>query len=216
MSRRVLPTLFLCAVLLMACGGPRKACRKAARLQIRAAMLCPELLRVDTARRTATLQMPGDTTTAELPWSDPDLDSLLAACEQLREAFAADAELMRMERDTLVARLLVRERPHARHAVRQVRAEACTFEPFTVHGRRSIVLVEPGDGQPKVTVVDLPVTEAVNCPPCPPQTVLDTASPTRAVGWLWWLLVAGLLVALAVWMLRMNTRAWRLHENDGA
>lgn len=111
--------LIMCVALLAACGSPRKACRKADRHIARAIWLCPDVLSRDSA--TATLLVPGDSTTGALTYTQHDLDSLLAACDSLR----GDVQ----HTDTLPAQVVYVRNEKPRAAVQRFRSRVCRPEP---------------------------------------------------------------------------------------
>jgi uncharacterized membrane protein YdbT with pleckstrin-like domain len=184
-------TLLLTALLLLtACGGPRKACRKAERHVAKAAMLCPELMR----NADQVVELPGDSVVLPpVEYAAVDVDSLMAACEQLAEA-------MRNERDLFAHQLMMMPgKPllPVKQAVGKLRATACKYQPFT-YDHELFTITASGGSTPNVEVSVKPRKASV---PCPPQVVVDKAQHDgRVAGWYRtasWVLFA-LLVLMAL------------------
>lgn len=169
-------------LLLAACGGPRKACRKAERAVERATVRCPDLLRRDTVY----VELPGDTVSvAPAAYAEPLLDSLQAACQQLAEALEAERALYA---------LALAQRPATQRAVKAVRQAACRYEPLT-YEHELFTLVLPGGVSPGVQVHVKPRKASV---PCPPAVVVEerhgVAEWYRPAFWLLLLALASYLV----------------------
>lgn len=205
--KRCMPFIAMCmALMFTSCFTPRKAelrrCGKADRLISKAVWLCPDVL----SRDSATAYMPGDSVTVALSYRDSvEVDSILAACAQLRDALSAELERARMPAPRPkyeppgAAPARVAPSPGVNKAVAQVRAKACEWEPFTeVHGNMTIHL-RPGPNGPLVTVVEAPQEVRVPCPPAiqrpPCPTLMDRL---QEAGWilLGWLALAALLLFL--------------------
>lgn len=180
--------LFL--LLLCACDAQKRQCRKAHRHLARAVWLCPEVLRTDST--TFSITTPEDSATATLPLHAVDTDSLLAACDQLRQALAAERDLYRMAMAT----------PRAvPQAVQRLRRMTLPWAPFSLYTPDSsaLVRIRPGpEGRPLVTVVSRQRTITGKAP-CPPQVTNTTPSPTRTgvAGWYRWFFWFWVLTALA-------------------
>lgn len=192
--------VLICLIAVSACGTPRKACRKAQKHIAKAVWLCPEALRADTSGRSVSVQLPGDTITDTLRWSDADVHAIMADCDQLREALAS-------ERDLYATVLINNERQVAQaksdrnDALSKLRTSTCRFEPFTVSTGRTTVRIRPGSGVPLVTIEEHPVSRTVNCPPCPPQVTLGEVHVNGPTGkfyriGFWSLLIFLIILAL--------------------
>lgn len=222
MSARQWIPLF-CLAALSACFQPRKAeergCRRAERLMARAVFKCPKLLQADTATRTVSLVLPGDSLTTTLGFTDPVLDSLAAACAQFAEALAAERDLyqvaLRAAHDSLRAAQAVPPpgtSPAVQAAIVRTRLQACTFQPFTYVHDRATVLVRPGpDGLPQLTVHVSELQEQLDCPPCPPQVTQHTTVQHGVAPWYrtyFWCTIGVLVLLIIISVLLVFKNAW--------
>lgn len=218
MSRtRTSATLFgMFALLLVACSGPRKAteraCRKAEKHVARAVWLCPQVLEVDTAPRTVDVAVPGDSAAVPVKLAHSlDVDSILAACEELQHLMALELEELRQVDSVAPA---IAEAPRAARkqaAVTRIQRTACQWEPQTYEHELFSLTVSPGETGPllMVRVKDRVVT--ADCPPCPPRVQVDrVVNKGVHPGWKtfgqWVIglisLVVLLGIAVVVWVLR--------------
>lgn len=87
--------LIVLPLLLSSCSlfrpSPERQCRKAEGHIAKALRICPEAANLRTD--TLTIHLPGDSSSGERLWTDADLDSVLAGCQQLREALDAERQL---------------------------------------------------------------------------------------------------------------------------
>lgn len=167
--------LLMALMVLSACAQPRKACRRAEKHIAKAIYLCPEALHPDTTTRTATLQVPAESLMSELRWSQADMDSVLAACDQVREALDQERALYIAgvtTRSDKKSTPMTATTPRAASAVAALRRQACQFEPFTLQNDRVKVTVRPGTDRPLITLEAKPWQQVVKCPPCPPQVTM--------------------------------------------
>lgn len=157
----------ICLVLVCAgCSQSRKAAdRRAvraagilARAELRAARLCPDGVFRDTVRTVA------DTAMVPLRFSDRlQVDSLLADCDQLREALTAERALYAAQLGGADQRVV--ELPRAtKHAVERIRTQLASFEPLVYDSKAVRVTVRHGDAGPL-----LQVEEKSMALPCPPH-----------------------------------------------
>lgn len=168
------------ALVLVACSGPRKAseraCLKADRHMAKAAWLCPKVLEADTTARTVTVELPGDTLQVAPKLAHSlDVDSILAACDQLREALAAERTLRELAPPSGGQPTPVVSRPPAvPRALSTLQDRACQWEPFEVNHELAVLRLRPGsDGRPLITVEVKPRVATGECPPCPPVLKLE-------------------------------------------
>lgn len=207
--KRCMPFIAMCmALMFTSCFTPRKAelrrCGKADRMISKAVWLCPDVL----SRDSATAYMPGDSVTVALSYRDSvEVDSILAACAQLRDALAAELELARIGRPAPrpkyeapgAAPLRDAPAPSVNQAVAQLRKHSCEWEPFTLVQGRLTIHVKNADGVPLLTVEEAPAEVRVPCPPAiqrpPCPTLLDRL---QEAGWvlLCWLALVALLLFL--------------------
>lgn len=239
MSRKLTTVLLCCvaALMLAACHLPRKAseraCRKAERHLARAVWLCPDILRHDSASVTFTL--PGDSTATTLSFTDPVVDSVMAACEQLREALAAERDLylaalalqterLRTQntiRDTVVASrprmpdpTTVRLQEFSRQAIEKLREDVCAFEPFSFTAGICTCSVRPGKNGPLITMTQAEVKKEATAP-CPPQ-IGSVPCPEPGVAawyrWAFWVLLA--IVIGSIVLRRVNGALLSIRTSD--
>lgn len=174
MSRSLTPlSAGLCALLLVACSSPRKASERAchradrimAKAEVRAAHRCPDAVLRDSATTRA------DSGTVQMHYRDADVDSVLAACDQLRDALRAERDLYESVMLQL-ARENVALRPTpppaapgiaARNALATLRSSVCDFQPIHAEFDYCMVDVRPGLRQPL-----LQHTHKAHKAPCPP------------------------------------------------
>lgn len=130
MSTRPLIPILALAVLLTACGTPRKACRKADRHMAKAVFLCPKVLNARTD--TVLVKLPGDTITIAVPWSEGPVntDTLLAQCDSLRAAAEALA-LLSLDQNEAVRAELQRAKALVRH-VDGMRQQLCRVQDLHI------------------------------------------------------------------------------------
>lgn len=158
----------ICLVLVTGCSPPRKAVDRRAyranrvlvKAELKAARICPECVFRDTVVTVA------DTATAPLLFSDSmNVDSLLADCEQLREAMAAERELyLHVLATGDRGQVKVEQLPPAtRKATTAIRARSCTFDTLVYESSAVRVTVRPGPDAPLLSVVEKP--QRIPCPP---------------------------------------------------
>lgn len=176
----------LVALMTVACSQPRKAgdraCRKADRHLARAVWLCPDILTRDSA--TVTFTLPGDSVATTLRYTDPLVDSLLAACEQFAAVLLAERRLLG-DIDTTVHRSPIVVHPARAPAVAAIQRVACAFEPYTETVGLCTITVRPGANGPLLTVVQEPYTQTQRTP-CPPQVQRPPCPPPGVAGWYRW------------------------------
>jgi hypothetical protein len=191
-------------LLLCACGGPRKACRKAQQHMARAAWLCPQVLRPDTATTT----LPGDTaTTPPMAYTAAQMDSVEAACQQLAEALAAERELYAALYSTPPRQPLPVNTPPVQAALARIRTAACQYAPF--HYQHELFTLRATGGEtPGITVL---VHDRVLRTECPPVLNMGQTPPTHGVAaWyrvgFWVLVLAWALAVLAIHLANRTLR----------
>ncbi len=212
-------TLGFAALMLVACSSPRKAseraCAKAERYRAKAVWLCPQMLDMDSA--TARYELPGDSAQQHAAYTQADVDSILTACLQLREALDAERELyaatMAQRSDSAAVPPPAPTRPGAatRAALNTLRRQACDFEPLEAAAGICRARVTAGPGGPLLRLEQLPIDTALRAP-CPPALKpTTTVTHTGVASWyrpaFWTLLViTALLVAMLARMVAVHMR----------
>lgn len=215
--RHLYPLLAVAVLLAAACSSPRKAseraCAKAAKYRAKAIWLCPQALVMDSAE--VRFQLPGDSATHTARYTEPQVDSLIAACAQYAEALAAERDLYQaamQQQLTLAHEGVVRsettKKQHggskaAQEALLRIREEACHFEPLEATVGYCRARVRPGGSAPLLTLEQLPM-DVVASAPCPPQLgeprVADGVARWYRTGF--WI-VLGLCLLLLAALVRM-------------
>ena len=191
------------ALLLVACGSPRKACRKAERHIAKAAMMCPELMR----SADQGVVIPGDSVAVEQTYGQADIDSIMAGCDQLREALKSEQDL-----SVVIFNHYLR-RPRVEQAVAQVRRSACRYKPFR-YEHELFTLNMKGGETPGIEVI-VPQRKVVV--PCPPQVELRPVVHTGVARWYrgaFWLLVVFSLLLIYI-ILRTVFLGMRTNDPQG-
>lgn len=189
-------------LLTTACGGPRKACRKAERHIARAVYMCPEVLEARVRRDTVTITLPGAVDSGSAALDSVNVDSLMAACAQLAEALAA-------ERDLYAA--AVAQRPT--EVVRTIQRQLCQFATITVADTNLLLKIWAEDGQVRYWYNVLP--QQVQVPVVTQETVVNPGNncpPPGVAPWyrtFFWLLMALLLISF-LWAIRRKFTRWPL------
>lgn len=209
--RHLFPLIAVAVLLATACSSPRKAseraCAKAEKHRARAIWLCPQMLYMDSAN--VRFQLPGDSTTAISHYTDPLVDSLLAACEQYAAALATERELYRIaftdridqSDPALATPATAPHSPAQRHATDRIRQQVCQFKPFTATTGLCVATVRPGANGPMLALEQLPV-DTIAQAPCPPQLQPSTCPTCSGVAsWYRWGFWCLLLIVLALLML---------------
>lgn len=154
--RRGTTILFLIVALLVAsCASPRKAQqrdeRKAAKYLAKAVWLDPSILKTGDS---TTFTIPADSATFTAKPSEVNVDSLLAACEELNAALS-----VRPPEEVPVYRDITK-------VIDGIKRKACAWEGFTEHfGRTLTITVMNVDGTPVLTVDQSKEVVQVPCPP---------------------------------------------------
>lgn len=214
MSRNLTFCLHLLVVVLLAtaCSSPRKAseraCAKAEKHRARAVWLCPQMLSMDSA--SVRFQLQGDSTTASSRYTDPQVDSLLAACEQYAAALATERELYRIamaeriaqgDEDIAASSLPSPPTPAQQQATHRIRQQVCQFEPFTATTGLCVASVRPGTNGPLLALEQLPI-DTIASAPCPPQLQAAPCPTCSGVAtwyrWAFWSLLILTVCLLAI------------------
>lgn len=219
---RTNPVLSISVVILVllaaACSSRRnaseRACARAEKHRAKAIWLCPQMLGMDSA--AIRFVIPGDTAVTTARWTDPEVDSLLAACEQFAAALAIERSLFQFALEQRDSAAAVRATPPPRYngaATEAIRRLACAFEPITATTGLCIATVRPGPNGPLLTVEQLPV-DTTGKAPCPPQ-VNPAPCPecTGVASWYrtaFWGIVSVLALGLCivVLMIARSFRQW--------
>lgn len=201
--RRCTTILTVCVALLVGCYSPRKAsqraCDKAERLWVRAVVLCPKMLRLDSAQYT----LPPVRVEVPVAYADSiNYDSLLSACADLNAAL-----LNRTPEPSFITAPPAAARPvrSPQNAVRAIRQAACEWEDITERfGRFTITVKNNGSAPPSIIVDDAGETRKVPCPPavshapCPEQGVATWYRTFTwcTIGWLLLMLIVGIFYTI--------------------
>lgn len=184
--------LLAIAVLLVACNPCRKAQGIMDSAAIRAARLCPEMvhLQTDTLRTT----LPGDSSAGNVDYYGEDVDSVVAACDELHAALIIEQERHRVSINA-ASRVVMRTKAQvdslkavlaARNAaMNRLRKELCAFPGIldSTDLRRLRIWYTPTG--PKYDLVDYPRTvEQVHTVPTVTQGPVITVRSTP-----WWMYV---------------------------
>lgn len=209
MSRSLATTslMGLAVLLLMACSSPRKAseraCRKAERHWARAVYLCPEMLRLDSA----VFVSPPDSLHVTAQPGTVDVDSLLAACEELNRALLSPRweQLRPIDAAPVGEKPAPKAKPSLPVAMKKIVGAACTWESFQEHLGRLTIVVKNVDGRPALTLIDPGETLKVPCPPA--VGYAPCPAPGVAVGYKYFTWsVIGLFVLILIGVISWVTR----------
>jgi hypothetical protein len=206
---------FALAVLMLAsCVSPRKAeqrdCNKADRLIARAIAKCPEVLTPDSTK--VPFHLPGESKGAAARYTDPEIDSLLAACEQFAAALASERELYLLSATSAVGpssspggRGQGMEAPPSAQrslAIQNIREEACAFEPITASTMLCEAVVVPGPNGPLLQLEQLPLDSILKAQ-CPPHVAFAPCEKSHvSSNWIvgfFILLILCIAMALILW-----------------
>lgn len=230
MSRNHTFCLHLLVVVLLAtaCSSPRKAserdCAKAEKHRARALWLCPPMLHMDSA--SIRLHLPGDSTSGTARYTDVQVDSIKAACEQYAAALAAERELYIIAQRDQHAQGVTTPTLHPpptqpslapAQALHTIRRHACAFDPFTATTGLCVATVRPGPNGPLITLEQLPLDTTAKAP-CPPSvkpapcpTCTGVASWYR---WAFWITLP-ITLLLAAFVLRVIVVSMRANSPHG-
>jgi hypothetical protein len=206
---------FALAVLMLAsCVSPRKAkqrdCNTADRLIARAIAKCPGVLKPDSTK--VPFHLPGDSAQADARYTDPEIDSLLAACEQFAAALASERELyLALELERAAAGQAGKQvpglpttlpTPQRTKAIDRIREEACAFEPITASTMLCEAVVVPGHNGPLLQLEQLPLDSILKAQ-CPPQVAFAPCEKSHvSSNWIvgfFILLILCIALALILW-----------------
>lgn len=183
-------------LLATACGGPRKACRKAEGMLAKAVLKCPELLENRTTHDTITVVVPGKAGAGERGYTQAHMDSLARLCSELL-ARAQDRSTARGKE--------LHALQTAEPVVQRIREEVCRFDAITVADSSLMLKIWSEGGKVRYWYYVLPQVRKQVVSTTHPQVVAKQCPPPGVASWyrtaFWWLAVFLLLgFGTVVWL----------------
>lgn len=191
--KRASIALALLALLLSACGSPKKACRRAQGYMHKAVLMCPEMAQLHTD--TVVITLPGDSVQGTLTYAPAEVQRILAACDSLAKANTTHDT-------TYIERRVV-----------QLRRQACTVEPLNIDRPDMSLHVwqDKLTGRLQYTAQLKPRT--VEAPHTVPQIIAGPVVVSgTSIPWYMWVLVGALCILSTVLYLLMDH--FRFHDQQ--
>ena len=196
MARSIVP--FVALLLVLASCGPAKQCRRASGMVARATRICPELLRAQTEVDTIPVVMPGSAGSGAGVYSAAQMDSVLAACQQLAYSAAEHADMLAPT-------------PESTTAVRTLRTNLCSFDRIVVADTHLLLQIWAENGQVKYWYHVLPrIGHAVVKTTVPQVVIGNGAMPTGVASWYRWAFWLIVLAIAAYIVVRFLGKGWGL------